>query len=712
MIDFFHSFSEIPPTLTKCCLTCFKRITRKLSPHLQLEPDVGEDAANRFTEEEVSKMKVLLQEHGSNWKATAESMAKPLSQVKRFYNNFRELYNLDKIISEYNKMKFGDEMKPVLTDEEESGSSTSSCDENFEFQNSDTASAESPSNSVIPQLKNEVDITVEPITVDPIETSATFTPVLLTSPVSDDKSNTMSIVSLSTVDNLTNSNIVSQANAASQPSSKLVSKDEYDSSATETADEENESPTNRQSPKVISISQTQSPYPSQATITVVPGNVNQHNGPVQNFQNPLSTRSENANHSPLTVGEVMVDLIERSFKKTNIPSQSSTLQKLNASIIPSKSDSTNDITFVREYKQEPTINKNSSNVPLLSHRQGSDSLATLSVVNSHSHSQQAMHQQQLVHSSQIAATITPVNQPPSQSQEIPKENVVVVQIQQTDQDLTLDLSVKKPRDQTFGRIPQSIHPKPLIALHPSAPSGQNQPIVTVYPSFVSYPHNADQISKSSSVYVSTVAMPPRGLSIQTPIPQVKVSKTVPRLSPKIGTHGPKGSITHGTPVNSQPSHIQQNSSSVSPRYDILRQTPPETKIGSITQGTPVHLPPHHLPEKRMYEYFATKRQSPSQNVSQGSNFSPYSQPTNTQSGSPCTTSVGTTSGGNGIFTTPSTYSRPSNYGLEQRQIIMADYITSQQMHGAHQRRTSQEQPPPRQPSYISSRDSPADHINR
>lgn len=730
------SFAEIPPTLTKCCLACFKRITRRLAPHLQLEPaEQVADVESSFSEDDILKMKTLLQEHDTNWKTIADVMSKPINYIKSFYFNFRTKYGLDNSVSEFNKLKFSEDMKPVLTDEEESGSSTSSCDETTELHNSDTASAESP-NHPIAQSKSESDNMNEPMILDGINASPVFPAIMLPGQMLEDKSRLLGMPPLPCSDNLTSPTILSQPPpmGLSQPPSKIiVTKDEYDSSATETADEENESPTNRQSPKVLSITQNQSPYPSQTTITVVPGN--QHNGPVQNLQ--VQGQSRLDSNSPLTVRDVMLNVIERTLMKKgpSMPPQ----QQLNnnqqqqqkpSNIVQPKNDSRNDITFVREYRQEP-VNKNMLGTPLSSHRQGSESLATLSVVNSHGHVQQPMHQQQLLLSPQIAATITPVNQASSQSQDnIPKDGLVVVQIQQEPQ--TLDLSIKKPRDQNFGGPPPPAHSKPLHSLLHSSPQGSGQPPkVTVYrtdPSYIGYHHNAEQnrLSKSPLVYVSPVPnsqhnmsqIPQRGqqtIQSQQPISQAKLSKAAPRLSPKISSHGPKGSITHGTPVNSSqpPQMQQQNSSSLSPRFDILRQTPPETKIGSITQGTPVHMPPYHLPDKRvMYEYFGPrndKRQSP-QSSAPGT-FSPYSQAPAPQTGSPSTSVVGVSSGG-GTFTSPTPYSRPPSYGLEQRQIIMADFITSQQMHGSHQRRTSQEQPPIRQPTYISTRGSPAEHLSR
>lgn len=154
---------------------------------------------------------------------------------------------------------------------------------------------------------------------------------------------------------------------------------------------------------------------------------------------------------------------------------------------------------------------------------------------------------------------------------------------------------------------------------------------------------------------------------------------MPKLSPKIHhqqqqqpgqqLNGPKGSITHGTPLTEhrgQPIMMQGSATSQSPRYDILRQTPPSVNDnkfgGSITAGTPIHLS-----DKRVHDYMKNSRHSPATN-----------QPPNVPvggAGSPHPSQQ---------FTSP--YRPPPHSGeLNPTQaLIFSDYLTSQQMQGHNQ----------------------------
>lgn len=158
---------------------------------------------------------------------------------------------------------------------------------------------------------------------------------------------------------------------------------------------------------------------------------------------------------------------------------------------------------------------------------------------------------------------------------------------------------------------------------PPPPTPKHPPVAQINRSepYMAYHHQQD---RKGAVYVSAV----------------------PRAQPSPKLANPKaGSITLGTPIVSQP------------RYEgLLRQMAPDAKMGSITQGTPMHVP-HMQQDKRVFEYY--KRAPVPQNVAQVAQQAPP-----------------------GAYA--SQYRQQPAYTVEQmssRQIIMNDYITSQQMLG-------------------------------
>lgn len=427
---------------------------------------------------------MYLSEIGAIWTAIGERLGRPGHQVKSFYSANRKRFNLEACLPS--------DRKPQLTDDEESGSSTSSCEEpiNRERHSSDTASAESPP-------------------AQPEQTQG-------------------------------------------QPPRK----EDYDSSATETADE----------------GQTPDHYQSSATITVV-----------------NSDGQRQGDSSPMTVKDLMSNVIELQLMKN--PGGMSQSHPPVSGVTPTISSILNidspDVTIIREYSlnsqpQQPVTSRSEIN------------LATLVTPL-------------------IAATITPVPSGPPENSQLPSQHddLVVVQVQDNrePEPLTLDLSLKKPRE------------LPPPAAHKHTIHRTSEP-------YMQYHHER----KSPAVYVPTVSRNQQKLPSPKP------------ANPKAG------SITLGTPIINQ----QQ-------RYEgLLRQMTPETKMGSITQGTPIHMPPH-MQDKRAYDYYNKRQPAP-----QNTNY-------------------------------PGQY-RPPAYTVEQqlssRQIIMNDYITSQQMHGA--RRVEK---PPQQQNY-------------
>lgn len=64
---------QIPPTATKCCTACFNRINRRLSPNASLDtPDDPGSDTTRWTDEEIDTMKKAIAEHGTDWRKLSE----------------------------------------------------------------------------------------------------------------------------------------------------------------------------------------------------------------------------------------------------------------------------------------------------------------------------------------------------------------------------------------------------------------------------------------------------------------------------------------------------------------------------------------------------------------------------------------------------------------------------------------------------------------
>ena len=121
---------QLPENIKRVCTACFTRITRRIS-----QPDLTGDSSKKkeeeenvaWTDEEIEAAKLSLRSHGTDWSKMSESLRnKSYDQCKKFYDSQRKRLQLDKVVAEYKKSRSD---KPSLTSDEESGSSTSSCED-------------------------------------------------------------------------------------------------------------------------------------------------------------------------------------------------------------------------------------------------------------------------------------------------------------------------------------------------------------------------------------------------------------------------------------------------------------------------------------------------------------------------------------------------------------------------------------------------------
>lgn len=565
---------QIASDINKCCSGCLLKLRRKINFFIH---------GVTLTDDQILKTKTFIKENGPKWMQLSEMLCKPPNAIKSFFQNYKTSYGLDSALKEYYEKHPSENKHLDSSDGEESDMSASSSDER-EI-NSDTASAESPGNQN--NKENTLNISVKEL-LKPEKDNRLIPPL-------------------------------------NQPPKRQKTQEEYDSSATETADEENESsPANRQSPKVIH-------YPFSGL----------SNGP-RNDSN---------------VRDIIGNVIEKAIKDQSIglppPAAKST------SFAP---DSKSEITFVKEYRNDPTRARSQVKA---------DNLPTISIVNLQEKSAQMLGQAQK--NNFISTTITPVNQKGF----LPGTNIKIDSEPQT-----LDLSVKRAVREHFAAPVQMNSQTSGITIYrndSATPSGQlhsSQSLSSQNQNYTPYSHDMGRSSKSPSGF-QTVPVPLSPTqqhnlcsvkSIQQPMSQTPPpgkNKITQKLSPKTSqTQQPlniKGSITHGTPVSSS-SVMISSVSSPSSRYDsIFRQTPPGEKSGSITQGTPVHpMAPSQFPDKRIYDYYKSNRQSPASNIS-------------SQSGSPQSGNFG------------NLYNRSSAFidhpQLSSKQILLNDYITSQHMIG-------------------------------
>lgn len=430
---------RIPSGVTKCCSACFNRIQRRLGP------------VEEWPEEEINQLKAALTELGANWQLIGERLNKQPHMVRSFYAANRKRLNLENCLGD---------RKPTLTDEEESGSSTSSCEEPLrdrERHSSDTASAVSES----PPVQN---------------------------------------------------------------AQNTIKKEDYDSSATETADE----------------AQTPDHYQTSATITPV----------VDGQARPSS--------SPFSVKDLVLNVIEYSLKKNHTGAAQQSTQPpptsgggMAPTISSILNNDSNEVTIVGEYSLNNQINQ----INQLNQRRNDLSIAKLTPL--------------------IAATITPVTgpitaqpQPPThESLASSRDDLVVLHVhdgrtsivQSTASEETLDLSIKKPRE---------LPPPPIHKMHRENymyHQDRKSPAYMRTSSQSKMPSPKPANPKAGSITMGTpiINQPSRYEGLLRQMPEAKM-----------------GSITQGTPIHI-PQHLQQQPDKR--MYEYFKNTPQPQQFSSQSQ---------------------------------------------------------------------------------------------------------------------------------
>lgn len=84
-LNLYSFYLEIPQGVTKCCSACFNRISRRLAPHLPPSGTAAGSPGAAWGEEERTKLRTLLSEHGAHWALISERLGRPIHQVSMQY---------------------------------------------------------------------------------------------------------------------------------------------------------------------------------------------------------------------------------------------------------------------------------------------------------------------------------------------------------------------------------------------------------------------------------------------------------------------------------------------------------------------------------------------------------------------------------------------------------------------------------------------------
>lgn len=261
----FREF-QVPEGILECCEMCVMKIRKRTKKHFK---------STVLSEAELANLKSCLAKWGPDWARLEKLIGKPAKALRIYYIDNKKSKKLINIVQSY--YAANPHVVPVsLTDGE--NTDWSSSDEEPEGA-SDTASAESPNNPV----GNAVSVSMTP-----------------KSEILGAHSGMLRINILKSSD----SDRLLPPHHIYMPKKHKIS-EECDSSATETADEENESsPANRHSPK------GHLQFGNQTTITMVPSSVG--GGSLHGLNGPMR-------ETPRNVQDVISDVIERGLKGPSLP---------------------------------------------------------------------------------------------------------------------------------------------------------------------------------------------------------------------------------------------------------------------------------------------------------------------------------------------------------------------------------------------------------
>lgn len=647
---------QIPNDVTKCCSACHNRITRKLGPDAEEPVD-----PTRWTDEDIDTLRCALREVGCHWSKVAERLPnKTEGQCKSFYFNFKKKYKYDDVVAEYRKSRGKGDGPPTVTDEEESGSSTSSCDEDGTVPHplggrdsaSDTASAPSPG----PVHHNNIDEKRENVGAGDGVMKEPLPPV-------------------------------------TQPPFSV--REDNDSSATASADE-GQSGVGRDSPEVQHI-----PHPGERR----PAPTTPNKPPHPPAAPPNSKApAENANTPPSgNVRDLIYITIEKSLedKIPNAPTKSPptlhSILKAHVRQTPLQ-PSPGSLEYQRDQRLTVPGRYNDPRAGLPpSDAQGyhpqdvqcegldlSIRKRNRSPPPPHPHHQPPpppLHHPQ--HPPQP-------HQPPPPHTSAPRD--IPTMTVRGGAEVTITSKEPPPRahsNTSYTKPPHEIWPLPDIRnKSPSAFIADSRSLSHQPPSIMTsvvasgasplvYTTTARQqhTQQASKSKVSMAPPPPLTARTQHPPPQpVSTPSRIPLKPEK------QGSITHGTPVNPPP--IVSVPMSQSTRFDMMPKPGIGKEGGSITQGTPMHYDQKRSGSSNIYKDVFEPRPGSGVEIiprpalpSQYEREHIYRGPRPPISSAPPTTT----------YTYPSYpyATRPpySDSQISSRQIIANDYMTSQQMLG-------------------------------